>query len=318
MNKTKVLVSANWFGITACAEYVVRALKRRTDVEVKTIGAFPGRSIAWANPSVLPEKYVFRPDYPLPAMPIGAEVPIQMISNQLKQFHPDMFIQVDAGFHFIGKIDNCINITILTDPHVLREYYNKVKSQYDIVFCTQTPYSVGGDEFYLPYAYDSEWHKSVIQDKIYDVMLIGNTYANRVDLMDTLSNDGIKTYFKLGIAKDDVTELMSQSLIGLNWSSLDDLTARVWEIMGCGQIPVINRVTDLQYFFKEDEDYLGFSTKQEAIDKIKMVLENPGMYYQTVLNYTKKLSLHTWDERVKTILYTSGFLKENEYDKFMA
>lgn len=307
--KKRIVTVGQHFGITAALEYIVRALKRRNDVEVITAGAFHGRNIPWAGVSVLPEKYVFQPDIAMPALPIGAEVPISMLQSRLP-FDPDLILQVDAGFHCVGKLKYCVNVTFLTDPHVLRDYYNKVKSQYDYVFCSQTPYAHGEDEYYLPYAADAEWHDYELQEKKYDVVLIGNSYSNRVDLINTLNAMGVRTCFKLGIGKEDLKTVLNQSIIGLNWSSLQDLTARVWETMGVGIIPLVNRVPDLQHFFREGEHYLGFNTKEEAITQITKILSNPGQYTdigQRARNIVRKE--HLWDHRVQTIFDTIGWGK---------
>ena len=303
MTKKRIVIGGIYFPVTAALEYLVRAFKRRDDVEIITAGSYHGRNIPWAGVSILPENYIFKPDIIMPAMAIGTEVPISMLQSRLSG-KIDLLLQVDAGLHFTGKLNDCINATFLTDPHVLRGFYDRVKPQYDFVFCSQTPYAhPNNDEYYVPYAADAEWHDYELQDKKYDVVLIGNAYANRVDLINTLNNMGVKTYFRLGIGKGDVRPILNQSVIGLNWSSLDDLTARVWETMATGIIPVINRVTDLQHFFREGEHYLGFQTKEEAIAQIMKVLANPGQYADIGMRARALVrDEHLWDHRVNTLL----------------
>jgi hypothetical protein len=303
-SKKRVLITGIFFPITACLEYIVRAFKRLPDWEVVTAGSAYGRNIVWETVKFLPESYIFDPDIKFPPVGIGVDIPMGMLVPRLGGQQFDLILQVDAGLHFTGKLDGAINATILTDPHVLRDFYDRVNHQYDFVFCTQSNYPTNRDvnEMYIPYGYDPEWHQFQPREKNYDVVLIGNNYSNRVDLINNLNALGVRTCFKLGVGKQEIGDLMNESIIGLNWSSMDDLTARVWETMGCGLIPVVNRVTDLRWFFVENEDYLGFSDKAEAIHKITEVLKNPGNYQSLIESYTPKIKHSTWDDRLRVML----------------
>lgn len=307
MNKKKVVFSSIAFAVTAMAEYVYRALLRRNDMEVLHISPFHSNNMPWGVVSVVPEKYIWKPDVCLPSLPIGSVMPIQMIESQLpKGFVPDLWINIDSGFHWTGKPSSGKSIAWYSDPHVLRSWYNQVKTQYDYRFNPQSEY-MESDEIYLPYACDKEWHNKMDikwEDKEYDVCLIGNHYGNRVDLINKLRNIGYSCFFELGVAKEDAREIINKSKISINWSSMQDQTARVFEVMGCGTILLANRIKDLSNTFKENEEYYGFSNTEDAINKVAYILNNPieGQRvakngYDAIINRE-----HYWDNRVDKIM----------------
>jgi spore maturation protein CgeB len=165
-------------------------------------------------------------------------------------------------------------------------------------------YEKSGD-IYLPYAYSTYDHYPVETDsKAYDVALIGMLYPNRIQLRDALNAAGYQTMFANGAVFDEARALYGQSRIGVSWSSLQDLIARVFEIMAMGLVPIINRVPDLPLHFKEGEHYLGFDTVSEALEKVKLVKENPEIGDTIIANAKLAVAPHNYDNRVKFILET--------------
>lgn len=309
-----VVIAAHWYSVTAAAEYILRAFKRRKDVRVISVGPYPGLWMPWTKNGragiIMPDNYDCSPDIVLSYESGIQHAPISYIESQLpSDFIPDIWLDCNAGFYLTGKPKNGIRTTFLTDPHTLRGLYNSIISEYQYVFCSQTPYISPG-EIYLPYAADSEWHRRISGlEQLYDVSLIGNYYPNRVELMTELRRQGKRTFFDLGEAKEDAQKIYSHSIIGINWSSLQDTTARVFELMGLGVVPIINRVPDLSRHFIENEHYLGFDNQAEAIGKINMVLENPPLF-DSLRDKAMSLVLgaHTWDDRVQTLLETTKFI----------
>jgi spore maturation protein CgeB len=257
----------------------------------------------------MPEHYDFRPEIVLPLTGFGQSAPITFIENRLPE-KVDLWLDVNAGFYLSGKPKNGIRATFLTDPHVLRSYYDGIKHYYDYVFCSQTPYAKA-EEIYLPYACDSEWHKPEELEKIYDVALVGNFYPHRVELVNRLKSMGYNVFFDIGYGKADLGKIYNQSRVGLNWSTLDDLNARVFELMGIGIPSVMNRVSDLPGLFQDGEHYMEFNTPEQAIEKIKYLLENPEQAAIIGKNARNEVinSKHTWDDRAETILNVCGLTK---------
>ena len=68
---------------------------------------------------------------------------------------------------------------------------------------------------------------------------------------------------------------------------------------------VTNRVPDLDKFFSEDRNYLGFSNVDEAVIKVKLLLEDqPYANLIAEHGYMKVHEAHTWDARINQILET--------------
>jgi hypothetical protein len=95
-------------------EYIIRGFERLKNVEVFTVGAFTGDWIPWSGGLRLPQKYVRVPDVPLP--PEYTRVPYALVAPHIP-FEPDLFLQVDAGFHFIDKPKATVVAHVQTDPH---------------------------------------------------------------------------------------------------------------------------------------------------------------------------------------------------------
>jgi len=317
MKKIKVVLFSHFFAVTAASEYFVRALKRRSDVELKTVGSYHGLDMSvWGNGiSNMPNDYDFKPDICLPPLPIGdSNIPVQMVENLLGGFQPDLWLTVDSGIRMVGKPKNGINTVFYTDPHTgLVEFYRRTQEQYDYRFNPQRQYVVSDNEYYIPYGADKEWNAPLENvEKIYDCVLLGNYYPQRIELRDRLNGLGYKTLLKLGVAKKDAQIVHNQSKICLNLTSMKDLNARVFETMGC-KVPLLtNRLEDLDNLFVENEHYFGYSTIDESIDKVKWILENYDKALIVAENgYDEVHRLHLWDNRVQTIFDLIGVNSEH-------
>jgi spore maturation protein CgeB len=94
----------------------------------------------------------------------------------------------------------------------------------------------------------------------------------------------------------------------MHWSSLQDLAARVFEIMGMGLCPVINRVPDLTPIFEENVHYLGFSSLEEAIDKFEMAAKDGELRRRMGRMASDQVHLvSTWDVRIAQLLQVCGY-----------
>lgn len=304
-----IVIAGTHYAVTAALMYLTRAFRNRVDCKVVTVGPYPGLWMPWTkNGAVgvqMPDSYDQMPDIPLQYNGGIQSAPISFIENKL-DFKVDLWLDVNAGFYLEGRPQNGIRARFLTDPHTgLREIYNQTTMYYDYTFNPQLQYSYNG-EIYLPYAADKIWHKRIPDlERLYDVSLIGNIYHHRVQLMDILS--GIyRTFFDLGPAQEDARKIYSQSFIGINWSSMDDLTARVFELMSLGNVPLLNRVPHLDELFEENTHYLGFSSESEAISKIRDIMNNQSEGLKIAKNAEEIIikNKHTWDDRVQTILET--------------
>lgn len=276
--------------------YFLNALRRRDDVELLTVGPYTGSWIPWNGGMNLALKYAKPPDLPFPGS--TPTLPIDFVEKQLP-WQPDLWIQVDAGWHLRGKPQRGKNVIVGTDPHCLD--YDQQRGWADTFYCMQQVYSKPGD-VYLPYAYDPEHHYPEEQPRNYDACLLGIHYENRDRLVNELRRRGVNVLYDLGPVFDERRALECQSPISLAWSSRDDLIARVFEGLAMGRLVVTNRVPDLATFFKEDEHLIAFSSLGEASEKIIHYLNSPAEAEEIAKAGREWVQPHTYDDRCQRII----------------
>lgn len=289
----------------AILRYFENALKRRDDIELVTVGPYTGNWIPWNGGMTVLPKYAKSPDIALPKEFISK----RFISPEVLQMYPqvsdiDVWIEVDAGFYLDPKPTRGLVIHIATDPHVLD--YNRQRELADFFFCMQTPYMKEGD-YFLPYAFDPGVHfKEESVEKIYDASLIGLHYPQRTEWVDALRKKGLDVYYDLGPIFDEYRHLINQSRIGLNWSSREDLVARVWELMGMGVPVVTNFVRDMNIFFEDGVHYLSFSDMHGAVDAVMELYRNPEIGKHLASEAKKNVQEHTYDARIEKVFRIVG------------
>jgi len=285
----------------AMGHWFLRALKRRKDVELWTVGPYTGDFIPWNYGMRVSRNYLEEPNMPLDPSTIQMSPSPNILKNQIP-WKPDLFLIIDAGWCFSARPEAEIVAHIQTDPHVLKPRYALPKSYSDFAFCMQKPYMEEG-EIYLPYGYDPKIYFPEKKEKEFDGCLIGLHYPQRDSLVSNLRSAGYKIHYSIGEIFDENRILYNKSRLALSWSTLLDLPARVWEGMGMGLPVVTNRVPDLDNFFTEGLDYIGFENLREGIAKTRWALEN----YDACLEIGKSVHVkvrenHTWDKRVEQIL----------------
>ena len=299
------------------ASYFRRALERRTDVDLKIAGIFTGAWIPWLGGVELPQKYVKPIDIPLPFSPNIGEINYDLVKAQLGEWKPDIIINVDAGLHWKYKPTDGLVVTVGTDPHVLNDFYETPRKYSDLFFNMQLSYSRGAD-FYLPYAYDPTVHypieyvdtsefpsqSSLIEwEKDTDAVLIGMPYESRVQWVDALRARGVTVLFENGPVFDEYREINNRARIGLNWSSLDDLNARAYELPAMGLAPVMNKVSDLE---RSGIECATFTTLPEAIEAVMYLKENDKARKELAELAYRSVQGETYDKRITTIFQMAG------------
>jgi hypothetical protein len=301
--KTKIVISGLIYPFTMM-HFFWRAFERREDVELFVLGPYTDNFIPWANGIRLPRKYVKVPHF---AMPQVKYMPPYSLVKSVLPWKPDLWLQIDAGFHFSTKPDAGIVAHIQTDPHVLKETYRVPIAYSDYNFCMQEIYREEG-EILLPYAYDPEIHFPEDREKLYDACLIGLHYNQRSALIQRLRDRGLNVYYAIGAVYDQYREKYNQSKIALSWSSMKDVPARVFEAWGM-QLPLVtNRLPDLSLFANEGEHYLGFDTVDEAEQQVMTLSKDKKFRDDLAQRGYKNAKGETWDKRVQTILETVGLV----------
>jgi len=187
------------------------------------------------------------------------------------------------------SVHNCLN-------------YDAPRSSADKFFCMQRCYAKHGDEF-LPYGYDPVWHSTMDAiAKLHDACLLGLHYRQRDNLVSALRAAGKIIVYDLGPSYDDARLLYNQSRLGLNWSSLNDLNARAFELLAFGIPAVMNAVPDIAEFFEPDVDFAQFTTLQEAVEKSVFLLDNPIEAHKMARAGHEAVKPHTYDARIEQLL----------------
>ncbi|MHA2246905.1 MAG: glycosyltransferase family protein [Candidatus Hodarchaeales archaeon] len=304
MGKVNILLLSIHYPF-AIKNYFENALRRRPDIDLVTTGPFTGKWIPWMGGMEVNQKYAISPTYPMPFKPSVGRVNYELVRAQMpSSWKPDLMLTIDAGINWTHRPSEGIIASVFTDGHCLD--YAHARDISDYSFNLHPSYSDTGDAV-LHYAYDPGMHYPMSDvEKDADAVLIGMPYPRRVEWVDTLRAQGISVLFENGPIFDEYRELNNRARIGLNWSSdgAQDMNARVFELMAMRLCPVINRVPDLHLFFEEDRHYLGFSTFDEAVEKVVWAKEHPeeaqmiaDMAYQNVTQ--KNL---TYDKLVLDIL----------------
>jgi len=216
----RVLLTYKAYPLTM-ASYFRRALERRNDIELFTCGEFFGQEIPWNGGMEIPMKYPNQVDLPLPR---GADTLSWGTIKGRLPWKPDLVLNVDAGFHFSTKPDVPYYV-VATDPHVLGDWYKMVRPLADKFFNMQWAYMQAGDEL-LPYAMDPDCHYPIDgMSEEYDCSIIGLHYPQRDEWVKRLRALGVTVNYRIGDIYDEYREENNKAWIGLNWSSLNDVTA---------------------------------------------------------------------------------------------
>lgn len=320
-NKLKVLLTYIVYPL-AMGTYFKKALEYRDDIDLRVAGPYTGSWIPWQGGMSLPAKYAVPPDYPMPLSLHINEYNYEMLKPMMGEWIPDLIIQIDAGFHAKYKPVDGMVVTVATDPHAIPpEFYDVPRTYSDKFFNMQAVYSKKGD-LYLPYAYSrhdfypndlevlasSTDPRGYKETKDVDAVLIGMPYEQRIQWVDELRKRGVNVIFENGPILDEARASYNRGAIGLNWSSMDDLNCRAFELPAMKLYPVMNWVTDMNKKGFEFIEHCGiFHALPDAIEQVMWALENPDKARsQSELAYQGVVS-HTYDRRVSQILTECGF-----------
>ena len=191
------------------------------------------------------------------------------------------------------SVHNCLN-------------YDYQRSISDKFFNMQLVYSQPKD-IWLPYAYEPTIHyPDDTVSKDYDAVLIGMPYEQRNQWIAELRNKGVSVLYDNAPVFDDYRIANNRARIGLNWSSMQDLNARFFELPAMKLCPVVNYVPYIDDFFSHD-DVLVFQNLNEATDMVIWCKEHPVDTKLMAENAYQKILPETYDARINQILKECGF-----------
>jgi len=288
----------------AMLRYFERALERRKDVELVTVGPYTGTWIPWNGGMTVLPKYDKIPNHPLPSDFIRAgKISPQIFQTFEDLSDVDLWLEVDAGFYLDPRPETGIVAHVATDPHALD--YTRQRKLADYFFNMQLEYSQNSD-IYLPYAYDPTVHYPLEIEKEYDACLIGLHYEHRNQLINRLMGKGLKVHYSIGSIFDEYREINNKSKVGINWASRLDLNARAFELPAMGICSVQNTVPDMKNFFVAGEHYLDFTNVESGEKQVMKALSDDAMRKEIADAAFRKVQPHTYDARVQDILERVG------------
>ncbi len=143
MTKLKVILSGLIYPVTML-RFFWEELERRENIELSVVGPYFDDWIPWHNGITISKLYVKTPTYPLSRELATLRVHPQILQGIIPD-DIDIWIQIDAGFHFASRPSAKKVVLVETDPHVLKAHYTIPASYSDVVFCMQSNYMVGND-----------------------------------------------------------------------------------------------------------------------------------------------------------------------------
>jgi len=298
-----ILINYRHFPV-AIGRYIHWAFER-LGYNVISCGEYSSGKIPWGDQFDFPE-WKMPPDVILPAV---SSFPIQEALKMVraKGYDPDMVVQAGDVSFLEGKAD-IPNMIIATDPHAVDYTPRLVHADYFL--CMQNCYiSKYGGGTWFPYGFDEDIHKRRAKIRIYnDVVFCGLQYDHRVDLLKEIERRGWYVGNAFGKIYDQYVEHYSTGRIAFNWSSKDDLPARFFEGMALSNMMVTNKVPDLELFpdIKEGRDYVGYSTKEEAIEKIEYYLNNPELGMEIAHEGWRAVRPHTYTNHLYAALKSNN------------
>lgn len=306
--KINVLCLSIWYPLSI-SRYFEKALRHHPDIDLRTAGPYTGEWIPWTSPQYpsgmnLPIKYAIPPDIPLPLPPSAGRISYDYVRASLPQeWKPDIVLSIDAGINWTGKPHEGLVATIATDPHVLDYAFQRQIS--DKFFNMQSCYSER-DDIYLPYAYSQYDHYPIETEKDLDAVLVGNTYESRLQWVEELRKRGVNVVHELGVVFDEARELYNRGRIGLNWSTLNDLNARAFELPAMKLYPVMNNVPDWWEHECLHHHHI-FNNLNEAVEGVVWAKENPDKAKWNAEEAYSLVQGQTYDARVNQVLRECGY-----------
>lgn len=296
----KILLSGIYYPM-AILRYFELALQNMEDIQLCTIGPYTGNWIPWKGGMHVEMKYAKQPTIPLQDMISMGKSPLTPFIPQIEKEldgKPDLFIQVDAGFHFTNSPYKTVGIA--TDPHCLN--YDPLRKQVSKLYNMQEVYIKPGD-VYLPYAYSQFVHYPVENREVfYDTGMVGLQYDVRVMAYNKIRDAGYKVYFSIGDIFDEYREVLNSFSSVISISSLDDLIARTFEVTAMNVPLISNTVTDTPKFFREYEHYYPVEGYNDTLNAVKWVVENPDKAKEMSERAYEQVKPHTYTNRIKQIL----------------
>jgi hypothetical protein len=200
----------------------------------------------------------------------------------------DIFMFVDPATDWPLALERapCLTVAYLIDVHLNLGARLHLAQLFDSVFVAQKAYvpliAASGHPrvHWLPLACDPEVHHQPAEHRTFDVGFVGklgHKGGTRYTILSAVlpryaTNDTAPFY-----AREEMARVYGQSKIVFNASINGDLNMRFFEALASGALLVTDRIDNgVSELFQEDVHYVGYSTIDEAIEKIDYYLAHPA------------------------------------------
>ena len=137
--------------------------------------------------------------------------------------------------------------------------------------------------------------------------VVSSMYGERGEIISYLQeNLGKSFYNKTGLIDIENGDLFRNGKIVFQKSRYGEVTRRIFEAMSCKKMVIADRISpnkQLNEIFKEDEEIVFYSTKEEALEKIQFYLNNNQERNRIAENgYNKVIDCFTTKNIVEYVL----------------
>tara|TARA_R100000049_G_C1952868_1_gene102274 strand:- start:13 stop:936 length:924 start_codon:yes stop_codon:yes gene_type:complete len=247
----------------------------------------------------------------------------------------DLNLFIDDGRDDIEWLPDSPNACWLVDTHLGYDQRLKWAMHFDNVFLAQKDdvakmnYDGVKNVHWLPLACNSyldpsykEMQANIKGDidltRSYDCCFVGflnegvegdSNSHNRIDFLDYVFNAFPNSWLAFNLFFIDCAVRYNKAKVGLNVSIKNDLNMRFFEALSYGVCQLAN--TDMvgweELGFVEGEHFLGYSSLEEAVEKIQWALENPKEREKIAKEGHELVrSAHTYEHRINEMLNIVG------------
>ncbi len=267
------------------------------------------------------------------------------LTDLIIDFKPDFVIATWRHTHplCVKKIKESLkNVKIVhlnPDPLVTLRRDEVLMSNYDAYF-TKCHYmerfmrdKLSLNVHYLPESFNSSFHikpdiskAEAEKNTDIDVMMIGSLYGYRYKFIENIVKKGVNVKIfgtKVAHIKDTFLDkyFMNEFVIGkrksglfygskvvlnnFHYSEIESVNCKFFEIAGSGGVQLCDDNSVVSEFFEKDKEIFTFKTADEAVEKIKYLLDNPEVRYNASQKvYEKSIKEHTYEKRIEQIMKT--------------
>lgn len=160
----------------------------------------------------------------------------------------------------------------------------------------------------VTYACDPDTHIALDSKKIYDVGFIGelkDDISQRRQYIEVI-DENFNAFLSNDILTKDLSKIYSQCKVIFNHIRTEEINIRFFEGLALGAM-VCSYSPALHLFAEEGKHYLTFKTPEEAVEKIKFLLENDDVREKMAKEAREHvMKNHTYKHRAEEMLRFMG------------